>query len=429
MSQQEQTEIKTLEKLDSEIKAPPSKANTLRALFLAALAEGTSAIKNSLFGEDQILTINALKELGVKIEKENENLKITGVNGKFISSGNPLFLGNSGMATRAFTVLGSLADKDIIIDGDERMRTGRPIQDLIDAIKPLGIEAESTNRNGCPPITVKARSFEGGSTTLKGDKSSQYFTAILLFAPFAKKEVVINTAVKLYSKPYIDITLKMMKKFGVDVINDNYEKFTVSPGQKYTAQEYIIGGDYSSASFFFAAAAITQGRIKITNLIQQSTQGDKIFVDYLEMMGCEVNRGDGWIEIIGKPLKSIKVDMGNYPDIVVPLAVVSAFAKGTSEFTNIEHLKYKESDRLVAPVTELRKMGVNATATNNSIIVEGAEEGEIKGAEIDTYNDHRMAMSFAVAGLKVPGMKINNPCVVKKSFPDFWELFNGLYSS
>lgn len=417
-------EIKSITHFNAEMTAPPSKAHTLRILFIAALAKGKTAIKNPLIAEDQKYTIDALRCMGVKIDinKETNTITIEGCDGRFKVENPNLFIGNSGVAARFLPLIGSLSDKDVIIDGVERMRTGRPMQDLLDAIKPLGIEAKSLSGNGCPPVFVKAGSFIGGTALMKGDKSSQYFSAILLAAPFAKKDVEIKTEGKLVSKPYIDITIDMMKDFGVDVKNNDYKSFEIKSGQHYNARNYDVEGDFSGASFFFEATAIMKGRVKIKNLYSNSSQGDKKFVDFLEMMGCSVTRGKDFIELSGKELRGIRVDMCDYPDIVIPLMVVAAFAKGKTEIYNVSHLQYKESDRINAPITELKKMGINASYDGETITVVG---GTPHAAEIDTYKDHRMAMSFAVASLKTGGV-INNPDAVNKSFPDFFDVLDKL---
>jgi 3-phosphoshikimate 1-carboxyvinyltransferase len=415
-------EIKPINNLDATVAAPPSKAHTLRALFIGAMADGTTIIKNPLMAEDQKYAINALKALGTEIKIRDKEVIINGCNGKFKAPYKELFIGNSGVSARVLAVLASLADGEVVINGTERMRTARPIDDLLEAIRPLGVNAVSINRNGCLPIRVDG-SFKGGATELRGDKSSQYFTAILMCAPYAKENVTIKTIGELHSKPYIDITYDVMKKFGVIGENKDYQEFTVKWGQCYHGREYVIEGDYSNATYFFGAAAITRGRIRVTNLNPNSVQGDMKFLDFLEMMGCDVKKTDDYIEVIGKPLKAIKVDMQDYPDIVPSLAVVSAFAEGTSEFYNIGHLKYKESDRIEGPVTELKKMGIKAEAEEDRIIVEG---GKPYGAVIDSYKDHRMVMSFSMAGLKVPGIKIRNPENVLKSFPDFFDVLKKL---
>lgn len=416
-------EITPIEKLDSEITAPPSKAHTIRALFLASLAEGKSKIKYPLLGKDQKVAIQALKDMGTEIELENEQIQVTGVGGKFSPKKRDIYIENSGITARLLSIIGALSETEIVMDGDERMREGRPIQDLLDAGKQLGIEAVSINNTGCPPILIKNTGIKGGRTRLKGNKSSQYFSALLTAAPYAEKDCIIETEGELMSKPYIDITTGMMKDFGAVVENKDYKEFRVQAGKYYFARDFIIEGDYSAASFFFAAAAITKGKIRINNLFPESSQGDKQFLNFLERMGCHVSWGSEFVEVKGAELEGISVDMSDYPDIVIPLAVVAAFAKGKTELYNISHLKYKECDRIEAPVTELKKMGINAQAFEDRMIIEG---GNPEGTEIDTYKDHRMAMSFAVAGLKAPGVKIKSPENCQKSFPEFFEVLEGL---
>lgn len=419
-------EIKPIKNFDVEVEAPSSKAYTLRALFIAALADGTSIIKKPLIAEDQEYAISALRLFGVNIKVSDDSVIVDGTDGKLTLPKKEIFISNSGVTVRLLATFTGICKGKVVINGDKRMQTGRPIQDLLDALKPLGINAYSVKGNGCPPIVVEGGNFKGGLTRLKGDISSQYFSSILVSAPYAKKDVIIESVGEMSSKPYIDMTLDSMKAFGVKGENkDNkYNQFIIKSGQKYKAREYIVEGDYSNAAYFFAAAAITKAKVKVTNLNINSAQGDKFFVDCLEEMGCKVTKGKGYIIVQGAELKAITKDMNNYPDIVQPLAVVAAFAKGRSEFTNIGHLKYKECDRLKAPATELKKMGINAADTEDSLIVEG---GKPHGAEIETYKDHRMAMSFAVAGLEVPGIKIKNPEVVNKSFPDFFERLRVFY--
>lgn len=412
-------EIIPIMELDAEVSAPPAKAYTLRALFIAALAKGQSVLYYPLIAEDQEYAIAALRDLGVEIKEEADRLVIEGCDGRFSPVDKPLFIGNSGVTARVLAVLASFAPGEVIIDGTERMRTGRPIKDLLDAIEPLGIRSESSS--GCPPIKISGELL-GGKTRLKGKKSSQYFSAILLSGPYAKEAVEIETLGELYSKPYLDITIDIMRKFGATITDDDYRRFRLEP-TGYKGIEYKIEGDYSNAAYFFAAAAVTEGRVKVKNLNPQSAQGDRRFVDFLEMMGCSVQKGDDYIQVKGDRLKGVTLDMQDYPDIVQPLAVVAAFAEGESTFHNISHLKYKECDRIEAPAAELRKMGIEVRTTDDSLTVVG---GKPHGAEIDTYKDHRMAMSFAVAGLAVDGIFIKDPENVNKSFPGFFEALEGM---
>lgn len=411
--------ITPIEHLDAEIIAPPSKAHSLRALFVSALAEGTSVIKNPLLADDQKHAIAALQKMGADISIEENAVVVKGTSGKL--HGGSVFIGGSGMTARALASIAALADSDVTIDGIERMRTGRPMQELLDGLKQLGVD--TTSNNGCVPVTIQGNSLVGGETSLDGSISSQYFSSILIAAPYAQKQVMIKAKTPISSKPYIDITIQLMKDFGVSVVNKNYSEFLISP-QKYIGRDFQIEGDYSSASFFFAAAAITGGKVRVKNLRLDSAQGDREMLTLLEKMGCAVKRTAEYIEVIGKDLVGIVQDMNDYPDIVIPLAVVAAYAKGTTKLTNIGHLRYKESDRLEAPAIELRKMGISVDITDDALYIHG---GTPSSAEIETYDDHRMAMSFAMAGLKTPGVVIKNPEVVTKSFPEFWDVFERLY--
>jgi len=282
----EMIEIKPIGMLDAEVSAPPAKAYTLRNIFIASLSKGKSIIINPLLAEDQMYAINAMRQLGVKIDIDDNRLIIEGMDGRLKTPEKEIFLGNSGVSVRFLAAIAALADGgDVIITGNDRMQTGRPISDLLDALNPLGIRAESINSNGCPPLRIASGTFKGGETELAGNKSSQYFSSIMLAAPYAKHDVVINTLGHLSSKPFIDITLDCMKAFGVEVKNDDYKAFRISAGNRYKAREIAVEGDYSNASYFFAAAAITGGRVRVTNLNINSVQGEKYFIDCIEEMG------------------------------------------------------------------------------------------------------------------------------------------------
>ena len=409
------------------INAPPSKAHTLRAIIIASLAKGETIIKRGLIAEDQEYAMKAMEQLGAKIKilKEKNEIKIMGVNGKPIAPKETIFVGNSGLTIRFLVSIAGLAQGNefVTLDGIERMRTGRPIQDLLDALKPLGVEAISINQNGCPPIKVKCNSFIGGIAPLAGDKSSQYFSSILVAAPYAKKDVKIETIGQLSSKPYIDVTIQSMKEFGVNATHNNYESFEVKSGQEYIGKEILIEGDYSNAAYFFASAAILNGKVKVNNLNKDSKQGDKFFINALEKMGCKVIWEKDSVSLEGtNSLKGLgEIDMNDYPDIVMPLAVVSTFAQGETKITNVEHLRIKESDRLSVTVNALKQLGVDATCGKDYLSVIGNSGKDLHGAIIDSNNDHRIAMSFTIAGLKIPGVKIENERAVDKSFPNFYE--------
>jgi 3-phosphoshikimate 1-carboxyvinyltransferase len=417
------------------ISAPPSKAHTLRAIIIASLAKGKSIIHNALIAEDQEYAIKAMEQLGTKItyDTKTRTILIDGVNGKLIAPKEPIFIGNSGLSVRFLvSILGlTTGEEYVTIDGVERMRTGRPIQDLLDALKPLGVDAISINNNGCPPIKVKTNSFQGGKTELAGDKSSQYFSSILIAAPYAKKNVEIKSIGHLSSKPYLDVTLTSMKEFGVIGTHENYEIFKIKSGQNYIGKEINIEGDYSNSAYYFAACAILGGKIKVSDIQKGSMQGDKFFVNAMEKMGCKINWQDEFIQMESEgvdienkksSLKGIgEVDMNNYPDIVMPLCVVASFAEGETKITNIAHLKFKESDRIGVTVEELKKMGADVESGDDYILVKGHSGVGLYGADIDSHNDHRIAMSFTIAGLKIGKVNIINERAVDKSFPEFYE--------
>lgn len=374
--------------ISGSVAAPPSKSVTHRALILAALARGTSTLKNVLLSDDTLHTMQALQQLGVSINQEGKTIIVTGADGNLTAPKEPLFVGNSGLTMRMITAVSTLAAGTTIITGEKRLHE-RPMQDLLDGLKQIGT----------------------GTITIDGSVSSQYITALLLIAPFAKEGLTIIVTDILRSKPYVTLTINLMKTFGVKVENKNFKEFVVEKGQKYQAKNYTVEGDYSSASYFFAAAAVTGGKVTIRNLNENSAQGDRYFLDLLQKMECSVQTST-------KP-KGITVDMNDYPDIVQTLAVVASFAKGKTTIKNIGHLKDKETNRISATANELTKMGIRVKATNDSLAIIG---GKPKGATIETHNDHRMAMSFAVAGLSATGeTTIQNADVVNKSYPNFWE--------
>ncbi|NIS59177.1 MAG: 3-phosphoshikimate 1-carboxyvinyltransferase, partial [Proteobacteria bacterium] len=365
--------------------------------------------------------IQGLKAFGVQIEKASDRLLIHGTGGKLSPPSEPVFLGGAGTAVRFLTTVAGLSKGRVVIDGNERMRE-RPIQDLIESLKPLGITARSVNGNGFPPVVIEGGQLQGGRTTLRGGVSSQFLSSILLCSPYARKAVMVKIIDDLVSRSYVDLTMAIMKDFGVQVTHQDYRVFRVPPGL-YSGREYLVEGDMSSASYFFAAAAVTGGRIRVRGLTSCTTQGDKALLDVLETMGCQVHWGDNFVEVVGGPLRGVTVNMKAMPDVVPTLAVVAAFATGTTRISQVGHLRHKETNRLAALNQELKKMGIKAVIDGESLVVQG---GDPRGAEIETYKDHRMAMAFAVAGLRVPGMMIRDPGCVDKSFPTFWTLLEGL---
>jgi len=311
---------------------------------------------------------------------------------------------------------------EIVLDGDEHMRR-RPIGELVRALRELGVEAAS--QGGFPPVSVAASGLAGGRCRLDASQSSQYVSAILLAAPYAAAPVTVEIKGTLVSRPYVEMTMQTMADFGVRAEAQGRHLFNVAAGQCYQARDLRIEADASNASYFLAAAAATGGRVVAEGLREGSLQGDMAFLDVLALMGCSVERGGGAVVVSRQgPLRAIDIDMGRMPDVVPTLAVLAALAEGRTHIRNVGHLRIKECDRLAAVATELARCGVRVQELPAELIIEG---GRARGAEIETYDDHRIAMSFAVLGLAVEGIAIKNPGCVAKSFPDFWERFDNLY--
>ncbi len=416
-------EIQPAPALKATVAAPPSKSYTNRAYIVAALADGTVRLENPLFSDDTRYMREALLQFGVPVVEEKQAAVVQGQGGKLNVPGREVFIGNAGTTMRFLTTLASLAPGITRLTGDDRMQE-RPIEDLLMCLRQMGLKAESLQGNGCPPIKIHGGKPQGGSVTLAGDKSSQYLTSLLLSAPYFQNDTVINIEGELTSKSYVDITLDIMQTFGVSVLNEFYRKFTIPAGQHYRARSYAVEGDASSASYFFAAAAVTGGEVSVTNLNPDSAQGDIHFPDALEQMGCEVKRSGEKITVFGNPLRGITIHMNDMPDVVQTLAVVALFSEGKTTMTGIANLRIKETDRIAALANELTRLGASVAAGEDFLII---EPGTHQPAEVETYDDHRMAMSFAVAGLGIPGVKIKNPRCVDKSFPNFFEHFQELY--
>ena len=419
-------EIKPVSKVDATVAVPGSKSLTQRALIAAALADGTSKLIGPLASEDTSYTAKALEQMGVTVERGNDEWTVYGSGGKLATPEKEIFLGNNGTATRFLTSVAALGHGDFRIDGEKRMQE-RPIGPLMEALQGWGVDIRSVRGTGCPPLQIQSKGLTGGATVLPEGKSSQYVSSLLLVAPYAEKAATLEVNGEVLSKPYVAMTLSVMSDFGVSVeCNEEFTSFTIPQG-KYRAMEYEIEGDASNASYFWAAATITGGRVTVSNVPVPSLQGDTDLVPLLARMGCEVKRDGGGITLIGgERLEGITVDMGNMPDVVPTLAVVAAFAHGKTIINNIAHLRIKECDRLAATLAELTKMGANVEEGEDFMVIHGDGGACLHGADIETYNDHRMAMSFAVAGLRVPGVRITGEGCVAKSFPDFWERFGRL---
>ena len=410
--------------INLELNIPGSKSYANRALIIAALAKGTTKLTNVPTCDDVHYMIEAIKKMGVKVEKLSDTSYEFIAPEKLRCDGD-IYVGLAGTTTRFLTSLCTLGIGNVRIYGEKRTHE-RPLEDLIAALETNidgEIIAENKTEKGerCPPLHINSSGLKGGIIKLKGDSSSQYLTSILLSSPAANEPVTVEIIGDLTSKSYADITVDVMKSFGVDVKNDNYKTFSV-PKKKYSGMEYNIEIDGTGANYFLAAAAITGGKVKINNVNPNSVQGDMAFIDILEKMGCKIEKGKDYLmlESDGK-LVGVDVDMGALPDSAQTLAIVGSVAKGTTTIRNIANLRIKETDRVAAMKNELNKCGIKVDVGDDYMVIHG---GSPKGAQIATYDDHRMAMSFAVLGLIIPGIKIENPDCVSKSFPEFWELFD-----
>ncbi|HYA91714.1 MAG TPA: 3-phosphoshikimate 1-carboxyvinyltransferase [Thermodesulfobacteriota bacterium] len=416
-------EITPLHHCDGVVTVPGSKSYTHRALVVCSLTDGESVLTDALRCEDTEYTTRALMTFGVEVHWEDDEVRVLGKGGVFKATDERIDVGNSGTSMRFLTALAALRAGITLLDGSQRMRK-RPIGELLDGLRALGVEAYSQSGDDCPPVIVESQGLKGGMARIKGEESSQFLSGLLMVAPYAQRDVNIEVTGSLTSKPYVDITREVMSAFGVEVKNEGYHSFFVRAGQRYLPQKYRIEGDASNASYFFSAAAVCQGKVRVGNLNPTTIQGDIGFLEILERMGCRVIRGNNWTEVLGRELHGIEMDMNEMPDLVPTLAVTAAFARGKTVIQNIGHLRLKESDRIYGLAAELSKMGIRVREEEDGLEIEG---GKARGAEIETYDDHRMAMSFAIAGLAVPGVKIKGERCVDKSFPEFWETLQKLY--
>jgi 3-phosphoshikimate 1-carboxyvinyltransferase len=407
----------------AQVSVPGSKSYTHRMLIAAALSNGRCVLRNALDSEDTRLTLRALKQWGVRIEASMPDLVVHGCGGRLAAASGPIFLGNSGTSMRLLTAVAALAKGRSVLTGTERLQA-RPIRDLLDGLHQLGVAARSLAGNGRPPVEVPGDGLAGGKAFLNCALSSQFLSALLLIGPCSRHGVEIQVQQGPVSRPYIDITLDTMARFGVHTDRRSYEWFSVPAGQRYRPGMYDVEPDCSQAGYFWAAAAVTRSTVAVNGTRLDSRQGDTRLVEILARMGCRVSAGASGVAVTGGELSATETDMSDIPDVVPTLAVVAAFARGRTIMRNVAHLKEKESDRLAAVCSELGKMGIECGYDENGLWVQG---GRPNGASIDCHNDHRIAMSFAVAGLRAAGLKILDEACVQKSFPAFWEVFEGLY--
>jgi len=421
-------ELTPLSDINAVITVPGSKSLTQRALIAAALAQGESTLHGPLASEDTAYTIAALRSMGIDIDDQHpDKWTIKGSGGTITTPASPIYLGNNGTATRFLTSFVSLGNGTFHITGSERMAE-RPILPLMKALQGWDVQIQSDAQNGCPPLTIDAQGIAGGKTILPEGKSSQYLSSLLLVSPYARIPAELEVLGEVLSQPYVEMTLAVMADFGIRVEAAPRLNYFRIPQGCYQGQNYLVEGDASSASYFWAAAAITGGTVTVANVPVPSLQGDAKLVPLLARMGCEVTQKNGGLSVSGpETLTGIEVDMGDMPDVAPTLAVAAAFAEGTTIINNIAHLRIKECDRISAVVTELRKLGVNIEEEPARMIIHGKTDyAPYTGEALETYDDHRMAMCFGVAGLRIPGVKIGGEACVKKSFPDFWERFSQL---
>lgn len=416
----------TPSKVGGAVTAPPSKSYTHRAIIVASLAHGSSIIKNVLFSDDTLYTLAACKAFGASIRIRGTTVTIDGFDGQPHppKDKRPIFCGESGTTARLIASVAALCPDWVMIDGDSRLRQ-RPIKTLLDALASWDAQIEYAKDEGYLPLRIKSCGLTGGKLAVSARVSSQFISSLLIVAPYGQQDTYIHMKGNR-SVPYIDITLDIMKSFGVRAARRplaNLQENTLHVGynQKYQAREYTVEGDYSSASYFFAAAAVTGSSVTVTGLDPDSAQGDKAMLTILERMGCSIKKNDRSTTVVGKNLRGITQDMGSIPDIVPTIAAVAPYAKTPTRITNISHLRQKETDRIEAVAKELRNMKAEVETTDDSITV---FPSQLHGAAINTYNDHRIAMSFAVAALgALEPVFIRDSDVISKSYPDFWEDF------
>lgn len=412
------------------MRVPGSKSLTNRALAIAALADGTTRLTNALESDDSKRFVESLQRLGFTVQstinEQQSEITIRGLGGRIPATQAELFVGNAGTAARFLTAIVCLGHGEYLIDGNERMRE-RPIGDLIEALAQLGVETECPT--GCPPVKVRASGLRGGRASIAGNISSQFLSGLLLAAPYAQLPLELVVAGDLNSKPYVDMTIGIMADFGVTVERQGYERFIVNP-QRYNAQErYAVESDASAASYFFAAPAICAGRVRVENISRQSRQGDIGFLNVLTQMGCEIKEGQNWIEVRAiheLPLPGIDIDMRDIPDTAQTLAAIAPFASSPTTIRGIASARVKETDRVAAMCNELRRLGVTVEEYPDGLKIYPCNS--IKSASVQTYDDHRMAMAFALVGLRVEGISIENPGCVAKTFPNYFETLETLHN-
>lgn len=422
--------VKNISEIGGVVKAPPSKSYSHRAVILASLAKGTSKLYDMLYSEDTLASIRVCKALGAKISRNDDYLEVSGTGGKLHNSQDaPIDLANSGTTLRLMTSVSALSDNEVVLTGDDSLQT-RPMGLLMNALWPLGIETESLNDNEKAPLLIKP-GYQGGETNIYGNVSSQFISSILISSPLSEVGVTLYVLPEFKSKPYVNMTLDIMRKFGVKVLKGYYlkhescdkahqnckiDEFKVIK-QDYVACDYTVEGDYSSASYLLALIAINGGRAIIKNLFFDSKQGDKVILDILQKMGATIIRGEDYVEIASEGnLKAIDVDLSNAPDLLITVAILAAMADGTTNITGVAHARVKETDRIDTTCRELEKLGCKLEEHEDGMSITGG----VTSGRVDSHGDHRLAMAFSLIGLK-HDIEITNGEVFDVSFPNFIE--------
>lgn len=406
------------------IRPPGSKSITNRALVCAALADGPSILTGALESDDTRVMIEALNRLGIGVSSQQDGtrLSVSGCSGTIPIPSAELFVGNSGTTMRFLTAMLAAGRGRFLLDGVPRMRE-RPIRDLTDTLTQLGCRATSVHGNGCPPVLIEADGLPGGNATIRGDVSSQFLSGLLMAAPYARAPIHLKISGELVSQPYVRMTLAVMRAFGIEVVSDTLADFQIDAPRTYTARIYDIEPDASAASYFWAAAAVTGGTVTVAGLNQHSLQGDVAFCECLRQMGCDVCYEDNATTVTGKTLSGIDVNMNGISDTVQTLAAVAVFANGPTTIRGVGHIRHKETDRIGALATELRKLGQTVDEFHDGLRIVPAP---VRAAHIDTYDDHRMAMSLALVGLRCAGTVINDPGCTAKTYPHYFADLEGL---
>ncbi|MEA5567387.1 3-phosphoshikimate 1-carboxyvinyltransferase [Anabaena sp. UHCC 0399] len=408
--------------VNATVEIPGSKSITNRALLVAALAQGNSTLENALFSEDSEYFAKCVEQLGIPITLNSPlaQIQVSGKGGEIPAKQADLFVGLAGTAARFISALVALGSGEYRLDGVPRMRE-RPMGDLLTALQAGGATINFEGNSGFMPYTIYGQQFAGGHFRLKANQTSQQLSALLMIAPYAQQDTTIEVEGTLVSQSYVKMTCRLMADFGVDVTQTDDHQFHIKAGQRYQGQHYTIEPDASNASYFFAAAAVTGGRVRVNHLTKQSCQGDILWLNVLEQMGCQIREGENYTEVIGpEQLQGIDVDMNDMSDLVQTLGAIAPYASSPVTIRNVEHIRYKETERIRAVVTELRRLGVKVEEFADGMKIEPTP---ITPAAIETYHDHRMAMAFAVTGLKTPGIVIQDPACTGKTFPDYFTRF------